>query len=112
MEIQASSEIHVTPPAGQDDGVTESAETVETEPTETKPSRKPRSKPKRTPPRKAKKMAKKNGKVEASAPDKANVPVTGDVMRLVRKLRAQMELDSGERITFSQAIEKAVTAAL
>ena len=43
---------------------------------------------------------------------KTGISITEDTKRLVRKLRAQMELESGDRISISEAIATAVEKAL
>jgi hypothetical protein len=43
---------------------------------------------------------------------KTGIAVTEDTKKLVRKLRAKMELESGERVSISQAIASAVENAL
>jgi hypothetical protein len=41
---------------------------------------------------------------------KVGMALTPDVARLVRRLRAQLEMKSGERVTIAKAIEHAVKA--
>jgi hypothetical protein len=43
---------------------------------------------------------------------KTGIAITEDVKKLVRKLRAKMELESGDRVSISQAIASAVENAL
>ena len=64
-------------------------------------------KPKR---KKAKKKVapKTNGKAKKTESPKFAMAVQPEVGRLVRQLRAQMELDSGERISLSDAVRAAV----
>ena len=54
------------------------------------------------------KAAKTNGKATSSGSSKFAIAVQPDVGALVRKLRAQMELDSGERVSLSDAVRAAV----
>jgi hypothetical protein len=56
------------------------------------------------------KTPKKSGPMNGDT--KTGIAVTEDTKKLVRKLRAKMELESGERVSISQAIASAVENAL
>jgi hypothetical protein len=57
-------------------------------------------------------MAKTPKKAAMNGDTKTGIAVTEDTKRLVRKLRAKMELESGDRVSISEAIASAVENAL
>ena len=74
-----------------------------------KPAGRPRITSARKPPVTTATKAKR---VHSNGDAKASLAVNDHTKKLVRKLRAQMELESGDRVSFAEAITAAVEKAL